>query len=130
MRCCRQTPGARESSLDRLAGDGVQQCWRYAFSAIVRKDPAFNDPAEIEASKRSGRRWFAISTASLPAQVATSPETPSLAAIPIACSVQSLVPAAIDRPRFADVEAYYGAAEFTPGFQRHGRMKSRTSCNR
>jgi glutathione S-transferase len=61
MRCCPHTPGyAPSRSLDRLAGDGVQHAWRYAFSAIVRKNPAFHDAREIEASKQQWTRMVAI----------------------------------------------------------------------
>ena len=43
----------------------LNNSWRYAFSAIVRRNPAFDDAGEIEASKKAWTRMLAILDAQL-----------------------------------------------------------------
>jgi glutathione S-transferase len=96
--------------------------WRYAFSAIVRKDPAFSDPAEIEASKRQWTKMIAILDGQLAGTGAyVAGKTFTLADIPIGLSVNRWFLTPIDRPRFANVETYYEQLSKRPGFQRFGR---------
>jgi glutathione S-transferase len=96
--------------------------WRYAFSAIVRNDPAFNDPGQIEASKSQWTKMVAI----LDSQLAgtggyVAGNSFTLADIPIGLSVNRWFLTPIDRPRFANVEAYYERLSRRPAFQRFGR---------
>jgi glutathione S-transferase len=96
--------------------------WRYAFSAIVRRNPAFNDPREIEASKRQWVRMVAILDGQLArtgGHVAGAAFT--LADIPIGLSVNRWFMTPFERPSFAHVEAYYERLSERPAFLRHGR---------
>ena len=96
--------------------------WRYAFSALIRQDPAFDDPAEIEASRQQWAKMVGIldsQLASTGAYIAGKSFT--LADIPIGLSVNRWFLTPIDRPRFASVEAYYERLSKRPAFLRHGR---------
>jgi glutathione S-transferase len=96
--------------------------WRYAFSAIVRRNPAFNDPREIEASKQQWARMVAI----LDGQLArtgghVAGATFTLADIPVGLSVNRWFMTPFERPSFLHVEAYYERLSTRPAFVRHGR---------
>jgi glutathione S-transferase len=96
--------------------------WRYAFSAIVRRNPAFNDPRDIEASKKQWARMVAILDRQLArtgAHVAGDAFT--LADIPIGLSVNRWFMTPFERPAFAHVEAYYERLSGRPAFLKHGR---------
>jgi glutathione S-transferase len=96
--------------------------WRYAFSAIVRRNPAFNDPREIEASKQQWTRMVAILDGQLArtgGHVAGAAFT--LADIPIGLSVNRWFMTPFERPSFVHVEAYYERLSTRPAFARHGR---------
>lgn len=96
--------------------------WRYAFSAIVRRNPAFNDPRDIDASKRQWARMVAI----LDGQLArtggyVAGAIFSLADIPIGLSVNRWFMTPLERPAFPHVEAYYERLSARPAFLQHGR---------
>jgi glutathione S-transferase len=96
--------------------------WRYAFSAIVRKNPAFHDVREIEASKKQWTRVVAI----LDSQLARTGghvvgAAFTLADIPIGLSVNRWYMTPFERPSFPHVEAYYERLSGRPAFLRHGR---------
>lgn len=96
--------------------------WRYAFSAIVRKNPAFQDAREIEASKKQWTRMVAILDGQLArsgGHVAGAAFT--LADIPIGLSVNRWFMTPFERPSFPYVEAYYERLSARPAFVRHGR---------
>jgi glutathione S-transferase len=96
--------------------------WRYAFSAIVRKGPAFHDAREIEASKQQWTRMVAIldsQFAHTGGHVAGASFT--LADIPIGLSVNRWFMTPFERPSFPHVEAYYERLSGRPAFLRHGR---------
>ncbi len=96
--------------------------WRYAFSAIVRRNPAFNDPRDIDASKKQWTRMVAILDSQLAhtgGHVAGAAFT--LADIPIGLSVNRWFMTPFDRPAFPHVEAYYERLSARPAFVRHGR---------
>ena len=96
--------------------------WRYAFSAIVRKNPAFHDAREIEASKQQWTRMVAILDGQLArtgGHVADAAFT--LADIPIGLSVNRWFMTPFERPSFPHVEAYYERLSGRPAFRRHGR---------
>ena len=96
--------------------------WRYAFSAIVRKNPAFHDAREIEASRQQWTRMVAILDGQLArtgGHVAGAAFT--LADIPIGLSVNRWFMTPFERPSFVHVEAYYERLSMRPAFRRHGR---------
>ena len=100
----------------------LNNSWRYAFSAIVRRNPAFNDAGEIEASKKAWTRMLAILDAQLArtgAYVAGGHF--SLADIPIGLSVNRWFMTPLERPAFAAVAAYYERLSGRPAFLKHGR---------
>lgn len=96
--------------------------WRYAFSAIVRRNPAFADAAQIEESKKQWTQMIAI----LDDQLSRSGghvAGPSfaLADIPIGLSVNRWFLTPFDRPSFPHVTAYYERLSERPAFLKHGR---------
>jgi glutathione S-transferase len=96
--------------------------WRYAFSAIVRKNPAFHDAREIEASRQQWARMVAILDGQLArtdGHVAGAAFT--LADIPIGLSVNRWFMTPFERPSFVHVEAYYERLSTRPAFRKHGR---------
>ena len=96
--------------------------WRYAFSAIVRRNPAFHDAARSRHRRSNGRAWWRSSTASSRAPAAMSPGAAfTLADIPIGLSVNRWFMTPFERPAFAHVEAYYERLSRRPAFLRHGR---------
>lgn len=96
--------------------------WRYAFSAIVRRNGAFNDPRDIDASKKQWARMVAIlddRLAHTGGHIAGAAFT--LADIPIGLSVNRWFMTPFERPMLAHVEAYYERLSLRPAFIRHGR---------
>jgi glutathione S-transferase len=96
--------------------------WRYAFSAIVRRSPAFHDVSEIDASKQQWTRMVAILDGQLArtgGHVAGASFT--LADIPIGLSVNRWFMTPFERPSFPHVEAYYDRLNGRPAFRQHGR---------
>ena len=96
--------------------------WRYAFSAIVRRNPAFDDVRQIEASKKQWTNMIAILDGRLAhtgAYVAGAAFT--LADIPIGLSVNRWLLTPLDRPAFAHVDPYYERLSRRPAFLKHGR---------
>jgi glutathione S-transferase len=96
--------------------------WRYAFSAIVRRNPAFGDPGEIAASKKQWTRMVAILDEQLArtgGHVADAAFT--LADIPIGLSVNRWFLTPLEHPPFPAVEAYYERLGRRPAFLKHGR---------
>ena len=100
----------------------LNSAWRYAFSAIVRKDLAFHDTREIEGSKKLWTRMVAI----LDRQLAhtgghVAGASFMLADIPIGLSVNRWFMTPFERPSFPHVEAYYERLSGRPAFLKHGR---------
>ena len=96
--------------------------WRYAFSALVRRNPAFGDPGEVAASKEQWTRMVAILDGQLVrtgGYVAGNAFT--LADIPIGLSVNRWFMTPFERPPFPAVEAYYERLGSRPAFLKHGR---------
>lgn len=96
--------------------------WRYAFSAIVRRNPAFDDARRIEESKSAWTRMVAILDAQLARTGAyvTGPAF-TLADIPIGLSVNRWFMTPMTRPPFAAVASYYERLSARPAFLKHGR---------
>lgn len=96
--------------------------WRYAFMALARKNPAFDDARQIEASRREWARMVGILDARFAetkAYVAGPAFT--LADIPIGLSVNRWFLTPMERPSFPAVEAYYERLGTRPAFLKHGR---------
>jgi glutathione S-transferase len=95
--------------------------WRYAFSAIVRRNPAFTDPGEIADSKKQWTRMVAILDEQLArtgGHVAGASFT--LADIPIGLSVNRWFMTPLEHPPFPAVGAYYERLGQRPAFRKHG----------
>ncbi|MGD9883105.1 MAG: glutathione S-transferase family protein [Reyranella sp.] len=96
--------------------------WRYAFSAIVRRDPAFADAEQIERSKQAWTRMLAILDGRLAATGAyVAGASFTLADIPIGLSVNRWFLTPMERPNFPAVSAYYERLSQRPAFLKHGR---------
>src|SRR6266851_3847832 len=99
----------------------LNNSWRYAFSAIVRRNPAFGDAGQLEASKKAWTDMIAILDAQLfrtGSYVAGAAFT--LTDIPIGLSVNRWFMTPVERPAFAAVAAYYERLSKRPAFLKHG----------
>ncbi len=96
--------------------------WRYAFMALARRNPAFDDARQIEASKQDWTRMVGILDARLAETKAYVAGTAfTLADIPIGLSVNRWFMTPMKRPPFPAVEAYYERLSERPAFMKHGR---------
>lgn len=95
--------------------------WRYAFLALVRRNPAFDDARQIEASKADWARMVGILDAVLSRQSHVAGDGFTLADIPIGLSVNRWFMTAMDKPAFPAVSAYYDRLSRRPAFLQHGR---------
>ena len=96
--------------------------WRYAFMAVVRKNPAFDDPRQIAASTKEWTRMLAILDDRLTATGAfVAGKAFTLADIPIGLSVNRWFMTPLERPSFSAVDAYYERLSARPAFLKHGR---------
>ena len=97
--------------------------WRYAFQALVRKNPAYSSTADLRASLDDWSRCVSILEAQLAltgSYAASSRFT--LADIPIGLSINRWFITPIDeRPHYPAVQAYYERLSERPAFVRHGR---------
>lgn len=96
--------------------------WRYAFSAIARRNPAYDDPRQIEASKKDWTRMVGVvevQLASTGAYIAGDRFT--LADIPIGLSINRWFMTVMERPAFPAAAAYYDRLSARPAFLKHGR---------
>jgi glutathione S-transferase len=107
--------------IDWQASD-FNTAWRYAFSAIARKNPAFGDAHQVELSKREWTRMLAILDSQL-AHTAAYVSGPhfTLADIPIGLSVNRWFMTPMQRPDFPSVSAYYELLSARSAFLKHGR---------
>ena len=111
MRCCRASRrrGAEvERWIDWQATE-FNSAWRYAFSAVVRSNPAFHDAREIEASKKQWTRM--AGDPRRPARAHRRPMLPAprftLADIPIGLSVNRWFMTPFERPSFPGMSRPY-----------------------
>ncbi|MFN4017832.1 MAG: glutathione S-transferase family protein [Reyranella sp.] len=95
--------------------------WRYAFSALVRRNPAFDDTRQIEASKADWARMVGILDAVLSNQSHVAGDAFTLADIPIGLGVNRWFMAPMDKTSFPAVAAYYDRLSRRPAFFTHGR---------
>lgn len=103
-------------------GSDFNNSWRVAFQGLVRKSPDHQDPVAIDRSLATFGRMVAVVDAAL----ATSggylcgPGF-TLADIPMGLSIHRWRSLPAEKPRFAQVEAYYERLCERPGFGRYGR---------
>ena len=96
--------------------------WRYAFMALARKNPAFADERQIDASSKDWTRMVAILDARLTETRAfVAGPAFTLADIPIGLSVNRWFLTPMQRPSFPAVDAYYERLSARPAFMKHGR---------
>jgi len=112
---------AVEKWIDWQATD-LNASWRYAFMAVVRRNPAFDDPRQIEASIKEWTRMLGILNDQLTATGAfVAGGGFTLADIPIGLSVNRWFMTPLERPSFPAVAAYYERLSARPAFLKHGR---------
>lgn len=110
-----------EQWMDWQASD-FNNSWRVGFHGLVRRNPAFQDPAAIEASCRSFSSMVGIVDAQLGrtgAYIAGPGFT--IADIAIGLSIHRWRSMPMDRPHYAEVERYYERLLEREGFRRYGR---------
>ena len=96
--------------------------WRYAFQALVRKNPAFADPDELHASIRDWSRHVGILDVVLRSSPYVAGAAFTLADIPIGLAVNRWFATPIpERPDFPAVDAYFERLSTRPAFMHHGR---------
>lgn len=95
---------------------------RYAVVALVRRNPAFNDPAQIAQSIAAWNQQMAILEGQFAAtggHVAGSAFT--LADIPVGLAVHRWLHAPIERTDYPAIAAYYARLRQRPAFLPHAR---------
>jgi len=109
-----------EQWMDWQGGD-LNNAWRYAFMSLVRKSPAHQDPAAVQASTAAWNRHMAILDRQL-AQAGGFAAGPAftLADIGLGLSVNRWLMTTIERPALAHVQAYYDRLGTRAGFRQHG----------
>lgn len=110
-----------EQWMDWQLGD-LNNAWRYAFMALVRRSDAHQDAAAIEASAAAWNRHMAILEGQLEKSgLFVTGETFTLADIVLGLSVNRWFMTPIGRPELPHVQAYYDRLATRAGFRRHGR---------
>ena len=100
----------------------LNSSWRYAFQALVRNNPAFADPAEIDASVRAWSRNVRILEGQLAAAPYVAGDRFTLADVPMGLSVNRWFMTPIpQRSDYPAVSAYYDRLSLRPAYLRHGR---------
>ena len=100
----------------------LNNSWRYAFSAIVRHNPAFSDARQVEVSTADWTRMMAILEARFAVTGAyVAGEAFTLADIPIGLSVNRWFMTPLQRPAFAAMAAHYERPSARAAFLKHGR---------
>lgn len=103
-------------------GSDFNNSWRVCFQALVRKNPAVQDPVAIEASLST----FAYMVGIIDAQLAASKgylcgDTLTLADVVIGLSIHRWYSIPADKPAYTHIQRYYDKLCERPGFQVHGR---------
>ena len=109
-----------EQWMDWQGGD-LNNAWRYAFMSLVRKSPAHQDPAAVQASTAAWNRHMAILDRQL-AQAGGFAAGPAftLADIGLGLTVNRWLMTTSERPALAHVQAYYDRLGTRAGFRQHG----------
>lgn len=118
-----QSPAARaqvEQWMDWQATE-LNNAWRYAFMALVRKSPAHADPAAVAASVQGWNQHMMILEQQLEKTGAFAAGSDfTLADIVLGLSTNRWLMTPIERPRLPAVEAYCERLRARPGFALHG----------
>jgi glutathione S-transferase len=110
-----------EQWMDWQATD-FNNSWRYAFQALVRKNPGYDNKREIEASLRDWSAKIKVLEGQLERTGGyVVGGAFSLADIPIGLSVNRWFMTPCERPRYPAVEAYYDRLSEREAYRRHGR---------
>ncbi|MEJ1978796.1 MAG: glutathione S-transferase [Acetobacteraceae bacterium] len=116
-------PGDRarvERWMDWQATD-LNGAWRYAFAALVRRDPSCQDPAQIEASVRGWNAKMGILEQQLAATgTFVTGNVFTLADIVLGLSVNRWLMTPLARPGYPAVMAYHERLRERPAFLEHG----------
>jgi len=117
-------PAARarvEQWMDWMATE-LNTAWRHAFMGLVRKAPAFTDPAGIDASVAGWNRHMALLDAQLQRTGAhAAGATFTLADIVLGLATHRWFATPMQRPALPAVQAYYERLTERAGFRQHGR---------
>jgi glutathione S-transferase len=113
-----------ERWMDWQLGD-LNNAWRYAFMALVRKSPVYTEAAQIAASVVQWNRLIGILDSQLAATGAYAAGASfTLADVVLGLSVQrwlmTPMPAPIERPALPHVVAYHQRLLARPGFRLWG----------
>ncbi|NNG24028.1 glutathione S-transferase family protein [Telluria aromaticivorans] len=110
-----------EQWMDWQATD-LNTAWRYAFMALVRNSPAYQEPAQIAASIAAWNRHLGILDDQLGATgVYALGGSFTLADVVLGLSVNRWMMTPIDKPGYRYVAAYYDRLAERPGFREYGR---------
>ena len=100
----------------------LNNSWRYAFVALVRKNPDYNDGAALAASLASWSRHIGILEQQLAATGAyVLGDSFTLADVPLGLSVNRWLMTPMQHVEYPAVNAYFERLSLRPGFVRHGR---------
>jgi glutathione S-transferase len=100
----------------------LNNAWRYAFMALVRKSPAHTDAQAIAAGVAEWNRHMGILDAQLARTGAFAVgETFTLADIVLGLSANRWLMTPMERPALAALEAYVERLSARPAFVQHGR---------
>lgn len=117
-------PAARarvEQWMDWQASD-FNNSWRVCFQALVRRNPAFQDEAAVDASADMFNRMVGIIDAELARSGGyIASENFSVADIAIGLSLHRWQSVPMTRPPYANVERYMARLSERSGFVRYGR---------
>ena len=100
----------------------LNNAWRYAFMALVRKSPAHNDAAAVVASVGNWNRHMEMLDAQLAKTGAfVAGEQFTLADIVLGLSANRWYMTPMERPKLPAVHAYFERLSQRPPFLQHGR---------
>jgi glutathione S-transferase len=100
----------------------LNNSWRYAFMALVRRSPAHTDPVALAAGVELWNRHMALLDAQLASTGAyINGATFTLADVVLGLSVHRWMAAPIAHPPLAAVQAYYERLSQREGYLLHGR---------
>jgi glutathione S-transferase len=110
-----------EQWMDWQAGE-LNNSWRYAFMALVRRSPAHTDAAQIAAGVADWNRHMAILDGQLQRTGAyAAGDAFTLADVVLGLATHRWQAAPIERPALPAVAAYQERLAQRPGFLAHGR---------
>jgi glutathione S-transferase len=110
-----------EQWMDWQLGD-LNNAWRYAFMALVRKSPAHRDPQALQASIDGWNRLVTILDARLRQTGGwVAGDRFTLADVVVGLSVNRWFMTPMARPELPAVARYYDELARRPGYAKHGR---------